>query len=62
MSVDKETQMAPQKANTPLREIMTKKTEGTVIRSVKTGSKKKRKEKENLLNMTRQGYIHQNWV
>ena len=45
MSVDKETQMTPQKANTPLREIMTKKTEGTVIRSVKTGSKKKRKRK-----------------
>ena len=45
MSVDKETQMTPQKANTPLRETMTKKTEGTVIQSVKTGSKKKRKRK-----------------
>ena len=61
VSVDKETQTTPQKANTPLRETMTKKTEGTVIRSVKTGSKKKSK-KENLLNMTRQDYIHQNWV
>ena len=60
VNVDKETQMTPQKANTPLRETMTKKTEGTVIRSVKTGSKKKRK--KNLLNMTRQDYIHQNWV
>ena len=45
VSVDKETQMTPQKANTPLRETMTKKTEGTVIQSVKTGSKKKRKRK-----------------
>ena len=45
MSVDKKTQMTHQKANTPLRETMTKKTEGTVIRSVKTGSKKKRKRK-----------------
>ena len=60
VSVDNETQMTPQKANTPLRETMTKKTEGTVICSVKTGSN--RKEKENLLNMTRQDYIHQNWV
>ena len=41
VSVDKETQ----KANTPLRETMTKKTESTVIRSVKTGSKKKSKRK-----------------
>ena len=31
VSVNKETQMTPQKANTPLRETMTKKTEGTVI-------------------------------
>ena len=45
VSIDKETQMTPQKANTPLRETMTKKTEGTVIRSVRTGSKKKRKRK-----------------
>ena len=45
VSVDKETQITPQKANTPLRETMTKKTEGTVIRSVKVGSKKKRKRK-----------------
>ena len=45
VSVNKETQMTPQKANTPLREIMTKKTEDTVIQSVKTGSKKKRKRK-----------------
>ena len=45
MSVNKETQMTPQKANTPLRETMTEKTEGTVIQSVKTGYKKKRKRK-----------------
>ena len=31
VSVNKETQITPQKANTPLRETMTKKTEGTVI-------------------------------
>ena len=31
VSVYKETQMTPQKANTPLRETMTEKTEGTVI-------------------------------
>ena len=41
VSVDKEIQMTPQQANTPLRETMTKKTEGTVIQSVTTGSKKK---------------------
>ena len=45
VSVDKETQMTPQKANTPLRETMIKKTEGAVKRSVKTGSKKKKKRK-----------------
>ena len=43
VSVDKETQMTHQKANTPLRETTTKKTEGTVIQSVKTGSTKKKK-------------------
>ena len=37
--------MTPQKANAQLRETMTKKTEGTVIWSGKTGSKKKRKRK-----------------
>ena len=58
VSVDKETQMTPQKANTPLRETMTKKTEGTVSSHSKLALK--RKEKENLLNMTRQDY--QNWV
>ena len=45
VSVDKETQITPQKANTPLRETMMKKTEGTVIQLVKVGSKKKRKRK-----------------
>ena len=41
VSVDKETH----KVNTPLRETMTKKTDGTFIRSVKIGSIKKRKRK-----------------
>ena len=45
VSVDKETQMTPQKANTPLREVMVEKSEGAVIRLVKTGSKKRRKRK-----------------
>ena len=31
VSVDKETQMTPQKANTPLREIVSKETEGMVL-------------------------------
>ena len=44
VSVDKETQMIPQKANTSLREIVSKGVSGTVIQSVKTGSiRKKRK-------------------
>ena len=45
VSVNKETQMTPQKANTPLRETMTERTEGTVIQSVKTGYKKEKKKK-----------------
>ena len=45
VSIDKETQITPQKANTPLRETKMKKTEGTVIQSVKVGPKKKRKRK-----------------
>ena len=45
VSVDKETQMTPQKANTPLLETMMKETEGTVIWSVKVDPKKKRKRK-----------------
>ena len=44
MSIDKETQMTPQKANTPLRETVSKETEGMVIQSVKTGSKIRRKD------------------
>ena len=43
VSVDKETQMTPQKANTPLKEIVSKETEGTVVLSVKTGTKRKKK-------------------
>ena len=39
VSVDKETQITPQKVNTPLIETMMKKTEGTVIWSIKVGSK-----------------------
>ena len=45
VSVDKETQITPQKVNTPWMETMMKKTEGTVIWSVKVGHKKKRKRK-----------------
>ena len=45
VSIDKETQITPQKANTPLRETKMTKTEGTVIQSVKVGPKKKRKRK-----------------
>ena len=45
VSVDKETQRTPQKVNTLLIETMMKKTEGTVIWSVKVGPKKKRKRK-----------------
>ena len=45
MSVNKEMQMTPQKPNTSLQEIMIEKTEGTVVRLVKTGSKKRRKRK-----------------
>ena len=37
--------MTPQKANTPLQETIIEKTEGTVMRLVKTGSKKRRKRK-----------------
>ena len=34
--------MTPQKANTPLKEIVSKETEGTVVLSVKTGTKRKK--------------------
>ena len=43
VSVDKETQMTPQKTNTPLKEIVSKETEGMVVLSVKTGTKRKQK-------------------
>ena len=43
VSVDKETQMTPQKSNTPLKEIVSKETDGTVVLSVKTGTKRKKK-------------------
>ena len=57
VSVDKETEMTPQKANTPLKEIVSKETDGTVVLLVKTGTK--RKKKKRLLSMIKQGYIHQ---
>ena len=59
VSIDKETQITPQKANTPLRKTKTKK-----LKVQLSGQSKlvpKRKEKENLLNMIKQEYIHQNW-
>ena len=45
MSVDKETQMTPQKANTPLRETMPKEKGSTVVPPPKTSTKKKKKKK-----------------
>ena len=45
VSVDKETQMTPQKANTPLKEIISKETDGTVVLSVKTSTKRKKKKR-----------------
>ena len=35
--------MTPHKANTPLKEIVSKETDGTVVLSVKTGTKRKKK-------------------
>ena len=35
--------MIPQKANTPLRETVSKEIDGTVVLSVKTGTKRKKK-------------------
>ena len=43
VSVDKDTQMTPQKANTPFKEIVSKETDGTVVLSVKTSTKRKKK-------------------
>ena len=60
VNVGKETQMTPQKANTLLRETMTKKLRVQLYDQSKLVLK--RKENENLLNMTRQDYIHQNLV
>ena len=37
--------MTPQKANTPLNETVSKETDGTVVLSVKTGTKRKKKKK-----------------
>ena len=56
MSVDKETQMTPQKANTPLRETVSKEIGGTVVPSAKTSTKKKTR--KSYLSMTRQGCTH----
>ena len=45
VSVDKETQMTPRKANTPLREGMSEGIDGSIIQTTKTSSKKKKKKK-----------------
>ena len=37
--------MTPQKANTPLKETISKETDGTVVLSVKTGTKTKKKQR-----------------
>ena len=45
VKIDKEPQMTPQKANTSLRETISKETDGTVVLLVKTGTKRKKKKK-----------------
>ena len=45
MSVDKETQMTPQKANNPLRETMSEEISGTVVLLAKTNTKRKKMKK-----------------
>ena len=45
VSVDKETQMTPQKANNTLRETVSEGIDSTVVPSAKTSSKKKKKKK-----------------
>ena len=45
VSVDRETQMTPQKANTSLRETVSEEIGGTVVLSAKTSTKKKKKKK-----------------
>ena len=42
MSVDKETQMTPEKANTPLRSTVSEEIGGTVVPLAKIGPKKKK--------------------
>ena len=41
MSVDKETQMTPRKANTPIREGMSEGIDGSIIETIKTSFKEK---------------------
>ena len=45
MSIDKETQMTPRKANTPIREGISEGIDGSIIQTTKTSSKKKEKKK-----------------
>ena len=45
VSVDKETQMTPRKANTPIREGISEGIDGSIIQTTKTSSKKKKKKK-----------------
>ena len=43
VSIDKETQMTPRKANTPIREGISEGIDGSIIQTTKTSSKKKKK-------------------
>ena len=45
VSVDKETQMTPQKANTPLKELVSKETEGMVVSISQNWYQKEKEEK-----------------
>ena len=57
MHEDKETQMTPQKANTPLRGTMSEEIGGAVVHQPKLVLKRKRR--KSCLSMIRQGCIHQ---
>ena len=45
VSIDKETQMTPRKANAPIRKGISEGIDGSIIQTTKTSSKKKRKKK-----------------
>ena len=46
VSVDKETQMTPRKANTPIREGISEGINGSIVQTTKTGGSKKKKEEK----------------